>query len=338
MTFLIVVSGELLSTSENYDALIGVVSIVISSSIFVVSLRTIRLDKLGFDNPVFENIVELQSRANVLLKRANIILIIIIGVLVSSALFIIFAGSITLQGTNIVNPIQKLVERREFLSASLRNRQKERIFLIGVYPELEKIQRMSPEETIRLPTINDLIKYYDLEEREWVFESRAAIDIEKRRSSLTSAGTDVEFGELNFAQVKIYISDLEDQILEIRKEINDITDKIHEWREKNLDSLNTEKPVDNNLLIATGIMRFCVLVISIYLVQILTGLYRYNTKLASHYVALADSLSLIEIESEDFEYMKQVLIPKVEFGNNPDPIHKSLIDSISQFFKREKSN
>ena len=78
-----------------------------------------------------------------------------------------------------------------------------------------------------------------------------------------------------------------------------------------------------DLLVAAGVTRFGVLIISIYLVQILINLYRYNTRLASFYRAQADSLVLLELDAKVVGRMQAQLLPHVDYGKTPSTIPRS---------------
>ena len=86
---------------------------------------------------------------------------------------------------------------------------------------------------------------------------------------------------------------------------------------------------DPNLLVAAGVTRFGVLIISIYLVQILINLYRYNTRLASFYRAQADGLVLLELDAKVVEGFQAQFLPHVDYGKTPSTIPERIADAVA---------
>ena len=65
--------------------------------------------------------------------------------------------------------------------------------------------------------------------------------------------------------------------------------------------------------------------ISIYLVQILINLYRYNTRVAAHYLAQADVLILKDLNVDDFTAAHKALWPDLDYGKMPRSPTESLV-------------
>jgi hypothetical protein len=78
------------------------------------------------------------------------------------------------------------------------------------------------------------------------------------------------------------------------------------------------QPDNINLLIASGITRFGILFIMLFIVQILVNLYRYTMRLSSYYLSQADALLLSDGTSDDLLKIVPALSPAtVDFGKPP---------------------
>jgi Tfp pilus assembly protein PilO len=75
---------------------------------------------------------------------------------------------------------------------------------------------------------------------------------------------------------------------------------------------------DWHYIAATAITRVGVVLIIIYLVQILIGLYRYNTRLATYYSAKQDVLGLWDGNPTSLKRLDEIMgSPKFDFGKEP---------------------
>lgn len=72
-------------------------------------------------------------------------------------------------------------------------------------------------------------------------------------------------------------------------------------------------------LVQTNITRFGTIVMIIFLVSILTPLYRYNIRLATYYDARGDVLQLLDtkLSAVGFVELSQALTPSFDFGKAP---------------------
>lgn len=72
-------------------------------------------------------------------------------------------------------------------------------------------------------------------------------------------------------------------------------------------------------IIQTTITRFGTVTLVVYLVSILSSLYRYNYRLAAFYTARADALRLAKegVESIGFDRLMSALTPTFDFGKSP---------------------
>jgi hypothetical protein len=74
---------------------------------------------------------------------------------------------------------------------------------------------------------------------------------------------------------------------------------------------------DTRYLIATAITRIGVILVIVFLVQILIGLYRYNTRLITFYSSRYDALQLWDGKSATLEKLQKIMVPNIEFGKEP---------------------
>jgi hypothetical protein len=91
---------------------------------------------------------------------------------------------------------------------------------------------------------------------------------------------------------------------------------------------------DTKYLIATAVTMVGVVLIIIFLVQILIGLYRYNTRLITYYLARRAVLQLWDGNIDTLEVLKQTVTP-IDFGKEPkhpiDDIINRIISKIPGF-------
>jgi hypothetical protein len=74
---------------------------------------------------------------------------------------------------------------------------------------------------------------------------------------------------------------------------------------------------DTRYLIATAITRIGVILVIVFLVQILIGLYRYNTRLITFYSSRNDALQLWDGKPASIEKFQKIMLPNIDFGREP---------------------
>jgi outer membrane murein-binding lipoprotein Lpp len=74
---------------------------------------------------------------------------------------------------------------------------------------------------------------------------------------------------------------------------------------------------DTRYLIATAITRIGVILVIVFLVQILIGLYRYNTRLITFYSSRHDALQLWDGKPATIEKLQKIMSPNIDFGREP---------------------
>jgi hypothetical protein len=142
--------------------------------------------------------------------------------------------------------------------------------------------------------------------------------------------------EQEFAGLDRYIKEYDLVVETLKKELERLSPKLDEVRAASIKSgadrevtgPRTNAFTDPNLLVAAGVTRFGVLIISIYLVQILINLYRYNTRLATFYRAQADSLVLLELDAKKVGSIQEQFLPHVDYGKMPSTIPERIADAV----------
>ncbi len=249
-------------------------------------------------------ILDLRDRASQLLVISNIILLGIVLLLVFAALFIIFAGEITRLGANIRDPITMAEELNIRLGNNIITSRRRTIEIQGEITEID--------EKIKTSILELASTEKNQEKRN--IES-GVIDLRKRLAELNEEYFNLEedFGRL------------ETDYRSSNKELTDMRRALFEFQ-----SGDKPQPVDENLLVATAVTRFGVLVIAIYLVQILINLYRYNTRVAAYYRAAADALVLLDHSPKKIEELRTLLWPDLDYGRSPQTIHQRIVEVFSK--------
>ena len=268
---------------------------------------------------VSTEVLEFHRRANSLMQRANVVLWIIVAVLLFTAVFIVFAGKISELGTAKISPLSDMTADRDGLQDGLQILQGE---VEDLENELAREKRKEKESNLKLREIDGLSA-----------EERGALLVE----SETARGEIIRIESLKKLK--------SDHIRIERERLNHFDAEVRNAREElllpNANVGAEDAPgtlgslVDPRLLLATGITRFGVLIIAIYLVQILINLYRYNTRAAAYYLAHADSLLLAELDPEVTKLRHASLFPDFGYGRMPrSPLHG--VSGLGAAFDRAK--
>ena len=93
------------------------------------------------------------------------------------------------------------------------------------------------------------------------------------------------------------------------------------------------EPAELSLLLAQGITRFGILVVVIFLVQILVGIYRYSLRLSAFYSARADAFIATLDRKTDLGGWGADLLPEsIDFGKHPVTPAQYMIDMFRAYF------
>jgi hypothetical protein len=95
--------------------------------------------------------------------------------------------------------------------------------------------------------------------------------------------------------------------------------------------LNAERGYNDwKYIVATAITRIGVVVIIVYLVQILMGLYRYNTRMIAYYNSRRDMLTIWKGDAAVLKELDSVMAaPKVDFGREPKHPLEDILKAVS---------
>jgi hypothetical protein len=101
-----------------------------------------------------------------------------------------------------------------------------------------------------------------------------------------------------------------------------------------LKELALERPYNDwRYIIATAITRVGVVLIIVFLVQILMGLYRYNTRLTTFYNSRKDLLRVWNGRNDELVKLNEILAPsRIDFGRDPKHPLEDIIRAIGDRF------
>ena len=231
----------------------------------------------------------LHRRSNLLTNQANTVLVIIIVVLLVTAVFVVFAGQISGWGTKPINHLSNMITERNWFSNQI-FKHRER---------LEEIEHM-------------IVGTKD----EQAPSDERAVELENLKRQQINTRKQIE--------------ELLIQELSLDKTIQNIrTSLIKRESGSDTDQTQSDTNILAQLLLAAGITRFGVVIIAIYLVQILSNLYRYNVQSAAHYRAIVDFLILAN--PKDYEKIKALdgaLLPDTSFSKTPNMISQKITKSV----------
>lgn len=87
---------------------------------------------------------------------------------------------------------------------------------------------------------------------------------------------------------------------------------------------------DDRYIVATAITRTGVVLVLVFLVQILIGLYRYNTRLVAFYQSRKDFISLWDRKVENISKFTELVTPSgVDFGKDPKHPLEDIINAVA---------
>ena len=237
----------------------------------------------------------LHRRADLLIHRANTVLVIIVAVLLFTAVFIIFAGQISKWGTTPINHLSNMITERNQFGFDNNN-------LRSQIKDINKLISKAQNNQSQQGEFQEDLKNYEIEKEEINTQIRT---LEGKQQNL------------------------DDNIQRIRESL------IVGESDSEANQNQSDKNIFTQLLLAAGITRFGVVIIAIYLVQILSNLYRYNIQTAAHYRAIADFLILAN--PKDYEKIKSLdgaLLPDIGFSKAPKMISQKITKSVVEALER----
>jgi hypothetical protein len=134
-------------------------------------------------------------------------------------------------------------------------------------------------------------------------------EIEKLERQLYGGSSSFSSLPTDPTAIQAMISDVKERIVKLNALLEPA------WKKE----LETQRGYNDwHYIVATAITRVGVVLIIIYLVQILIGLYRYNTRLATYYSAKQDVLGLWDGNATSLKRLDEILgSPKFDFGKEP---------------------
>ncbi|MEM6760102.1 MAG: hypothetical protein AAF601_11555 [Pseudomonadota bacterium] len=97
------------------------------------------------------------------------------------------------------------------------------------------------------------------------------------------------------------------------------------------------EPSDVSLLLASGITRFGILLVVIFLVQILVGVYRYSLRLSAFYAGRADALVAAKDRKTDLGAWEAAFTPMdIDFGRQPVTPAQYVVDIVRAYMTKDK--
>lgn len=255
---------------------------------------SITADMLGTPELRFELAKDLRRRASQMRRLSFVALAGIAALLVVAVNVILFAGFIANLGVGVTGPerIQQMLNAEE-------------LALDGAQSDLRALERRKNA---------DELSFYRR-----INQTRA--DIRELESEHITDEMRVEFARSEGFQAYLARKKSLERAINAHLES---ADKILEERTVYLinsirEDFGTEEQTNNlNLLIASGITRFGILFIMLFIVQILVNLYRYTMRMSAYYLSQADAMLLAEDGGDGLLKVVPVLSPQdVDFGKAP---------------------
>ena len=257
-----------------------------------------------------------------MMRRATTVLIIVIAVLVFTAAFIVFAGKIAQIGVSPIDPMAEMKSDRQDVE--------QRILLLNekIEQEIASLSRFRAELSILDgPKANMELKSNDREDTKSNDEIDFRIADLRARIAERDAASELSTREL-------------EQMLDRRKLFDDeirLSRSVLLGGTAGADEGNVlfETFADPKLVVAAGLTRLGVLIVAIYLVQILINLYRYNTRVAAHYLASADALALANSDFEKMKRFHEALYPNIHYEKQPRSIWQKASAAVKRKSDKE---
>lgn len=100
----------------------------------------------------------------------------------------------------------------------------------------------------------------------------------------------------------------------------------------------TPEPADRSLLIASSFTRFGLLLVVIFLVQILVGVYRYSLRLSAFYAARADAIIAMGDRKSDLGGWGHDFLPMdIDFGRQPATPAQYVVDIVDAYVSKKSA-
>jgi hypothetical protein len=250
-------------------------------------------------------ISDLRSRSQKLQLINGIILGFIVIVLIVAAIFIVFAGEIASKDTQSISFLQTMLSSRTQINN-----------------ELVKLEREKADKNIQYVTIKR--KIFSLKNK--IEQLKGAQNSDKR----SKVQSEIDNVENDLFKIEADTGLLDSRIKRKSDDLERTESILSDLKTKSIDTGVTKlDPITGvNLLIAAGITRFGVLAITIYLVQILLNLYRYNVRVSGFYLSRADALTIMDHPAKKISDISKNLAPAVDFGKEPTTLLEKFSEKL----------
>jgi len=278
--------------------------------------------------------LNLHKRATQLIRLSYMVLALILGVLVSAGVFVIYASEIAQRDTARVQTKTDLDSNIESIKDAIRS---DELVVARLETDIAATQGTNNLLLTELKGLEELSAEAG-EIREDIESNERSIETSRNTINILNESMRVDSTKMERLEQIItsyYIQGLLDNYE--FKNASTSTIQIEEDNSKPSQSqnvLNVASSIDNSrenrLLITAWLTRFGILALSIYLVQILISMYRYNTKMAAHYRGAADYLLFEDVDMNLFREVTGILTPQEATIENPENLAKLFGENIGK--------
>ncbi len=275
----------------------------------------------------------LYARSDIMRKRANIILLAINILIVGGLTSIYLAGDLVSGDAQQVTRLQQIEttitsyeERLANADEILRELQGEQRSTAIEARQLRQALYLSLGE--RSPALASILKELGEEANEMRGFERRELDENENRQVLRAQERRMELVDDYHARSQQIVS-IQERRLSLHAALSALEKQLTSDINPFLVSAEPE-PSDVSLLIASGATRFGILLVVIFLVQILVGVYRYSLRLSAFYAGRADALVTVLDRKTDLGAWGAEFLPgDIDFGRQPRTPAQYVVDAIT---------
>jgi hypothetical protein len=256
---------------------------------------------------------EIDERVNRLRSRTAFILSAIAFALIAAAIVVLFAGRLTSIDAEAVSNVDR---GKTELSDATRN-----------------LTRLYKHEALfhQLDSLNKQLESVTLEPNKRIDLEKQIVEKKKEVDSFGSA-----YGFRDTASIPVDANSASSMISMQSAEVASLRTLVDEALKKEL--LADHGYGDWRYIVATAITRVGVVLIIVFLVQILMGLYRYNTKLIAYYNSRRDLLTLWDGKQSALVSLDRTLsLPPIDFGKEPKHPLEDIMRAVGGKLSNEAS-
>ncbi|MEO0634062.1 MAG: hypothetical protein AAFY52_08040 [Pseudomonadota bacterium] len=294
---------------------------------------------------------DLYRRSDAMRARANLILMAIIALILGGLVSIYVAGDLVSGDAQTVTRLQQLTQTIDDVEAELlakddllaRLAAQEASLLVAARDLRREIFDLSGDQS---PGLWEISKGIEPEEaRVLARTSRVerATSEEERRDREDLRARQLQVAEADREELVSNYREVETRRLNEKARRADIAKTLATLEQNlstNIDSYLVSaqrEPSDVSLLLASGITRFGILLVVIFLVQILVGVYRYSLRLSAFYAGRADALVAAKDRKTDLGAWEAAFTPMdIDFGRQPVTPAQYVVDVVRAYMTKEK--